>query len=252
MTSGQRHQRRLQPRPEPADADPRRQRSAGACATVPTAQLMRAVLGPDHADRRQLRDLVATEPPLRTPLLGGELTTAPTTRIREVIDDLIDLILRPQHATRTAMPRLPASLALLALPAHQLLRPRPRLRPPLRPRLRRIHRRRPGTRTGVLTRRSLQTTQPLLQLLHPRGEIENELDTNLAARVINRLRLRTLHARKIRCNKQESSPQAPTAERLPKPADLQVDQPDSRARHSDCHAEGRGFESLQPLSGKPR
>ena len=37
-----------------------------------------------------------------------------------------------------------------------------------------------------------------------------------------------------------------------KPADLQVDQPDSRARHSDCHAEGRGFESLQPLSRKPR
>jgi hypothetical protein len=33
-----------------------------------------------------------------------------------------------------------------------------------------------------------------------------------------------------------------------KPPDLQVDQPDSRARHSDCHAEGRGFESLQPLS----
>jgi hypothetical protein len=36
-----------------------------------------------------------------------------------------------------------------------------------------------------------------------------------------------------------------------KPPDLQVDQPDSRARHSDCHAEGRGFESLQPLVRKP-
>jgi hypothetical protein len=36
-----------------------------------------------------------------------------------------------------------------------------------------------------------------------------------------------------------------------KPADLQVDQPDSRARHSDCHAEGRGFESLQPLHKSP-
>ena len=37
-----------------------------------------------------------------------------------MIDDLIDLILGTQLATRTPMPGLPASLALLPLP-HQLL-----------------------------------------------------------------------------------------------------------------------------------
>jgi hypothetical protein len=56
---------------------------------------MRAMLGPDHADRRQLRDLMATEPPPRLLLGASELATAPATRVRVVIDDLIDLILRP-------------------------------------------------------------------------------------------------------------------------------------------------------------
>ena len=46
-------------------------------------------------------------------------------------------------------------------------------------------------------------------LLNPRGQLENELDTNLAASVINRLRLRAIHNRKIRCTKQESSPPGP-------------------------------------------
>ena len=44
---------------------------------------------------------------------------------------------------------------------------------------------------------------------------ENELHTRLAARVIDRLRLGPFHARKIRCNKQEYLPKAPTTERLP-------------------------------------
>ena len=131
-----------------------------------------------------------------------------------MIDDLIDLILGTQLATRTRMPRLPASLTLLALPAHQFLGLRSRLRTPLRPRLRRITRRRLGTRTRILTRRSLQTTQPLLQQLHPGSEINKELDAHLPTSVINRLRLRTFHVRKIRCNKQESLPKAPTTERL--------------------------------------
>ena len=76
---------------------------------------MRAMLGPGHADRRQLGNLMATEPPPRTLLLGGELAPAPATRIRVVIDDLINLILGPQLATRTRVPRLTASLAPLAL-----------------------------------------------------------------------------------------------------------------------------------------
>jgi hypothetical protein len=81
----------------------------------------------------------------------GELAAAPATRLRVVIDDLIDLILRAQLATRPPMRRLAARLTLFALPAHQLLGLGPRLSPPLRPRLRRIARWRLGTRARALT-----------------------------------------------------------------------------------------------------
>jgi hypothetical protein len=99
---------------------------------------MCAVLGHDHADRRQLRDLVATEPAPRSLLVCGELTTAPATRLRVMIDDLIDLILGRELATSTPMPRLPTRPTPLPLRAHQLLRFRPRLRTTLRTRLGRI------------------------------------------------------------------------------------------------------------------
>jgi hypothetical protein len=73
------------------------------------------MLSHEHADRRQLGDLMATELSPRLPLFGGELATAPTTRRWIVIDDLINLILGPQIATRTLVSGLPASLAPLAL-----------------------------------------------------------------------------------------------------------------------------------------
>jgi hypothetical protein len=81
--------------------------------------------------RRQLDDLMATERSVRPALLGGEATPAPAARFRVVLDDLIPLILGPQLATRTPMPRLPASLTPLTLPAHRLLGLRARLRPAL-------------------------------------------------------------------------------------------------------------------------
>ena len=93
MPSGQCHDRRLQPRPERRGADLLRQPGAGPCQTVPTAQLVGAMLGPDHADRRQLGNLMATEPPARAALLSCELAAAPAARIGVVIDDLINLIL---------------------------------------------------------------------------------------------------------------------------------------------------------------
>jgi hypothetical protein len=46
--------------------------------------------------------------------------TAPTARIRVVIDDLMHLILRLQLATGTPMPRLPTSFPTLTLPARKL------------------------------------------------------------------------------------------------------------------------------------
>ena len=72
-----------------------------------------------------------------------ESMPAAAARLRLVIDDLIHLILRAQLTTRTAMPRLPTSLTLLALATHQLLGLRASLHPPqLRARLRRIARQR--------------------------------------------------------------------------------------------------------------
>ena len=156
MPGGQRHHRRLQSQPERRGGEQLRQPGAGPCATVPAAQLMSAMLGQDHADRRQLAHLVAAEPPARTALPSSNRAPASATRLRIVIDDLIHLILRLEIATRTLMPGLPASLATLALPAHQLFGLRTRLRPPLRARLGRIGRRRLRTRPRVLPGLRLQ------------------------------------------------------------------------------------------------
>ena len=156
---------------------------------------------------------MATKPSLGSALPVGELATTPATRIRIVIDDLINLILQLQIATRARMTPLPTRLAALTLPACKLLGPRPRLCAPLLTRLRRILRWRLGTRARVLTSLILKPLQPILVLRKPTREIQNELGTRLAPRVIDRFRLRAVHNRKIRCNKQESSPQAPTTER---------------------------------------
>ena len=54
---------------------------------------------------------MATEAPARPALLITKPPSATTARIRIVIDDLIHLILRPELATRTPMPRLPTRLS---------------------------------------------------------------------------------------------------------------------------------------------
>ncbi len=230
MAGGQCHHRRLQPRPKRRRGDELWQPGAGPCAAVSTAQLMRAMFAHDHADRRQLGDLVATEPPARPALPIIKPTSASATRIREVIDDLIHLILGVEFATRTPMPGLPTSLALNALSAHQFLGLRASLCTPLSARLRRIHRRRRGARARISPCLLLEPPQPILVLLNPARQIENDLNTRLTPRVINRLRLGTIHACKIRCTNKESLPQAPTTERLPKSADMQV-KAESREQH---------------------
>ena len=53
-------------------------------------------------------------------------------------------------------------------------------------------------------------------LLNPGRQLENELNTRLTTRVIDRLRLGTIHAYKIRCTNKESLPKTPTTERLRK------------------------------------
>ena len=67
----------------------------------------------------------------------------------------------------------------------------------------------------------LQPLQPIAVLLNDGCQVEDELNTTLTTRVIDRLRLRTLHTRKILCGKKESLPLAPTTERLPTPHALQ-------------------------------
>jgi hypothetical protein len=215
VRGGQRHQRRLQPRPERRPGNVLRQASAGPRAAVPAAQLMRAMLAEENADRRQLSDPMATKPTTRPLLLRREPATAAATHPRVMIDDLIHLIRRLQLTTRATMPRLPTLRSPLTPFAHQLLRLRPRLRTPLRARFGRILRRRLRTRARILPPLLLQPPQPLLVLLDPARQLENELNTRLTPRVIHRLRLGTIHACKIRCTNKESLPQAPTTERLP-------------------------------------
>jgi hypothetical protein len=140
---------------------------------------MRAMLDQGHADRRQLANLVATKPPSRSALLLLELPAAPAARIRAVINDLIDLILGPQLTPRALVSGLPTLRSPLPLSAHQLRCLRPGLRSPLSARLRRIRRRRARARARILTRLRLQPPQPILMLLQPVRELEDELHTRL-------------------------------------------------------------------------
>jgi hypothetical protein len=59
---------------------------------------------------------MAAEPATRPALILAELAAAATTRLREVRNDLIDLILGREPTARASMALLPARLALGALP----------------------------------------------------------------------------------------------------------------------------------------
>jgi hypothetical protein len=194
----QRHDRRLQRRAERRLANPERQLGDRLGLALRATQPLRAMLDHDHADRRQLKDLMTTEPATAPALILAELTAAATTGVRVVIDDLIDLVLGRKLATRTPMPILPTRLALGAILGQQLLRFRARLRTPLLTRLRRILRRRLRTRTRVPPRLLLKPPQPILEPLHPSSQLENELDARLPTIVIDRLRFHAIHATKIR------------------------------------------------------
>lgn len=61
---------------------------------------------------------MATEAATGPALILAERPAAATTRVRVVLDDLIDLVLGRELATRTAMAILPARLALCAIPAN--------------------------------------------------------------------------------------------------------------------------------------
>ena len=138
VARGQRHDRRPKPGPERRGPDPGRQRGCRLGTAVRATQPLRAMLDQQHADRRQLRHLVAPEPAIRPALILAELVTTTAAAVRVVLDDLIDLILRRELTARSSMALLRARLALGALLGQQLLRLRARLRPPLLTRLGRI------------------------------------------------------------------------------------------------------------------
>ena len=104
---------------------------------------MGAMLDQQHADRRQLTQLVAPETARRPALILAELMAATTASQRVVRDDLIDLVLGRKPPACAPMSLLATRLAPATLLGQQLLRLRARLRTALRPRLRRIRRRRP-------------------------------------------------------------------------------------------------------------
>lgn len=176
-----------------------------------------------HADRRQIRHLVAPEPAIRPALVLRELAPRTTARLRVVRNDLIDLILVRKPTARAPMALLPTRLALGALLGQQLLRLRARLRLSLLPRLRRILRRRRRTRPRVPPRLALQPTDPLLEKLtsNPQpldrlSQLQNERHTTLAPTVVDRLRLGTIHTPEFAARRTESSSCSPGLKGYPR------------------------------------
>jgi hypothetical protein len=161
---------------------------------VPAAQSVRAVLDQQHADRRQLGDLVASEPAAWAPLILTDLVAAAPARRRVVRDDLIDLILGREPTACTAVTLLRSRLARGAIAGQQLLGLRARLRAPLLTRPGRILRRRHRTHPRIPSRLLLQTTNSLSQQLHRLGQLQHELDAPLPPGVVDRLGLAALHA----------------------------------------------------------
>ena len=116
------------------------------------------------------------------------LNRAPVASVRVVIDDLVDLVLGLELATRAQSPRLATGLAPGALPTQPLLRLRARLRPPLLPRLWRVAttwRPRPPSRRQL--RRSRRDRRRRHGRRPPRGHGP-----------VDRLRRRGAHRRAVR------------------------------------------------------
>ena len=136
VARGQRHDRRLQPRPERRAGELGRELRGRPAFAARAAQTVAAMLGDHHRDRRQLRDLTPPRPPRRDPFLDAELMTAAAAAVRIVIDERIDLILRRQRTAGTLMPGLTPGSPPLAILSQQLLRFGPRFGSPLLTRLR--------------------------------------------------------------------------------------------------------------------
>ena len=221
VTRGQRHDRGLQPRPERRVGDRGREAGGRPAVAARAAQTVRPMLGHDHRDRRQLRDLTPARTPRGQLLVLAELVPAAAAAVRVVVDELVDLILGRQRTAGTLMPRLTPGSASFAILGQKLLRLRPRLGSPLLTRLRRILRRRLRPSPRALPRLLLKTPDPLLQQhrlrgqpLHRRGQLKNHLNATIPPRVIDRLGLRPLHTVKVRRRDRGPFPGIKTTERL--------------------------------------
>jgi hypothetical protein len=184
----QRHDRRLQPGPERARGDLRRQPAGLADAAVRAAHALTAVLGHACRHHRQLLDLMARRLGDRDPLRLAEHVPARAPR-GPMLDHLID---RPRRQQRAPV-ALVAGLAALRATRPARAAPRRRPRRILTGRRRRVAR--------VATQPALELTDPLLLLSDPLAQPldllvhpQQHRHDDLAALVVDRLRLGAFHA----------------------------------------------------------
>ena len=157
---------------------------------------------------------MTSEPAGRTLLVLGEVAPTAATRLRVMLDDLVDLVLPSQLATNAGMPVLGARLASSAVAGQQILGFRASLRAALLTRRGRILRRRLRTRPRISARLILKPPDPLLEPLNRRRKLQKNLHARLPARVIDRLCLTTIHTAKIRRAQPQTLLWRPTTERL--------------------------------------
>ena len=182
--------RRLQPGPEGTRANPFGQRCPGAFAAAGAAQGVGTMLGDGDRGRRQLGDLVAMGRGGEIVLARIEALPAAEAALRPVVDDLIQL----RFGHELASCSLVAGLATLPAGTWRALG-----RWPLG---RRVSR---GWARGVLGALAQLLLKPLDPRLQPGhlalvagGQLDQELDAGLAARVVDRLGLGALHGKKVR------------------------------------------------------
>ena len=218
IADGERHDRRLQARPERRPWHPAGKlgpRPAGACGA---AHSMQPVLGHPDCDRRQLGDLVPRRLRRLDQLPLGEQARAGLAAPGPLLDDLIDLLGRKQPAVPALVPGLAAPLATRPPPA------RPRRRP--RWVLRRRQRRVPRTPAQPPLQLGHPSLEPFIRLHQPLVRLDQlvqpkqQSDSRRTITVENRLRLCPLHPTKLRCT---TAGPCTRPERLPIKPDLQGD-----------------------------
>ena len=205
----ERHDRRLQPRPERPPWHLREARPSSTAAHAgQQTQCSRCSLTL-HRDRRQLGQLMPRRLRRVDAFPRAEHALTRPAAIGPMLDDLVDLLGRKQPPVPALVPGLPAALSTRARPA----RPRRRRRRILRRRQRRV----PRTPTQPPLQLGDPSLEPLVRLHQPRVrsdqliELQQQPDRRLAITIQDRLRLAPLHTQPFAAGDGVPSP----PERLP-------------------------------------